>query len=76
MRVPRPGSPPSFVTVEGNLNTSRQFQGCQRIWGLGADALCYSRGRSSRGHWRKRLRFLPQDFHRCGKHCGKRALEL
>jgi hypothetical protein len=23
------------------------------------------------GHWPRNLRFLPQDFHNCGKRCGK-----
>ncbi len=35
--------------------------------------MCYSRERSGFGAVAEEmLRFLPQDFHNCGKHCGKR----
>ena len=36
--------------------------------------MCYSRQRSEIGTYAdEMLRFLPQDFHNCGKHCGKRG---
>src|SRR5688572_26925373 len=37
--------------------------------------MCYSRERLwIRCHAEETLRFLPQDFHNCGKHCGKHHL--
>src|SRR5262245_30586520 len=43
--------------------------GCQRIRAL--RHVLQSRGSGIGIHADEMLRFLPQDFHNCGKHCGK-----
>jgi len=56
----------------GNSNSSRRTSGLSKNpvrW----SCVTFAGALRSAGVWRRAIRFLPQDFHNCGKHCGKRV---